>query len=98
MTHRGGWAGKLKRLARGAADFAIATFLVLGIAFTMTSIWMKIFGIGRSPLNALIIGAAFLSVSYLLLRATTKPCPRCGSFMVEENGKCGVCDYKLDEK
>ncbi|MCC6023488.1 MAG: hypothetical protein LM600_02175 [Thaumarchaeota archaeon] len=67
----------------------------IGVAFIITGILMYIFRVGRNPLLAILIGIGFNVLSYLTARKLPR-CPRCGSTIIID-GKCGVCDYKLNK-
>jgi hypothetical protein len=67
----------------------------LGTAFLLAGAMMFAFRVGRSPLLAMMIGLGILALSNLVERKLPK-CPRCGSLIVE-NGRCGVCDQKVED-
>ncbi|RLE63166.1 MAG: hypothetical protein DRJ38_08210 [Thermoprotei archaeon] len=87
----------MNEIVRKILELLNYAMTVMGISFTMLSIWMTIFKIGRNPLTALAIGMAFFAGAYVIQKLAYKTCPRCGSILIE-NGRCQVCDYELSRE
>ena len=67
----------------------------LGVGFILAGIMMFSFKVGRSPMLVITIGVGLLALSHIVERKLPR-CPRCGSTMIKD-GRCGVCDYELDQ-
>ena len=75
--------------------YAIAA---LGTGLSLAGFLAALMGIGRRPWLLILIGLGLLAAADIIAYKTLPRCPRCGSRLIDEDGRCQICDYKPENQ
>ena len=68
----------------------------LGTGLSLAGFLAALMGIGR-PWLIILIGLGLLAAADIIAYKTLSKRPRCGSRLIDENGRCQICGYKPEK-
>lgn len=83
----------MNRILREIVFWILYTITATGVGFLLAGVLMALTGIGQRPWLATLIGLALLALVNILADRMLHKCPQCGSHLLDETGRCQVCDY-----